>query len=129
VETLVERAINSPVSHGLFKVTSGKKVYEIRPAVNWDKGKAIRLLMKRFGKGGWNSGLLPIYLGDDLTDEDAFKTIEKYGDGITIHVGELYSDSIARYFLRSPDEVHYFLIKLMDYARRDFLCEQYSHSS
>jgi trehalose 6-phosphate phosphatase len=128
VETLVERAINSPVSHGLFKVTSGKKVYEVRPAVNWDKGKAIRLLMKRFGKGGRNSGLLPVYVGDDLTDEDAFRTIEKHGYGVTIHVGENYSQSVAHYFLRSPDEVQYFLIKLLDYARRGLLCEQYSPS-
>lgn len=51
VESLVERAINGPASHGLFKVTSGKKVYEVRPAVNWDKGKAIQLLMKKYGKG------------------------------------------------------------------------------
>ncbi len=126
VQQLVERAVNGSAYHGLFRVTSGKKVYEVRPAVDWDKGKAIRLLMKRIGKGGWKSGLLPIYLGDDLTDEDAFEIIERYGNGVTVHVGENYLDSKARYYLNSTDEVRYFLVKLLDYARRGLLCEQYS---
>lgn len=124
LETLVERAIGLS-SHGLFKVTSGKKVYEVRPAINWNKGEAIRLLIKKFGKGGSNNKLLPIYLGDDLTDEDAFQMIEKYGNGVTIHVGERSPNSKAHYFLRSPDEVHYFIIKLLDCARKGLLCEQY----
>jgi trehalose 6-phosphate phosphatase len=129
IETIVERAINGPASHGLFKVTPGKKVYEVRPAVNWDKGKAVRLLMKRYGKGGWNSGLLPVYMGDDLTDEDAFQAIEKYGYGITVYVGQNYSNSLARYFLRSSDEVHVFLIELLNYAKKGLICEQYSPTS
>jgi trehalose 6-phosphate phosphatase len=81
--------------------------------------------MKKYGKGGRNSGLLPIYLGDDLTDEDAFKTIEKYGYGITVYIGKPSSDSAARYFLDSPDEVRSFLGKLVDYNSRGLLCEQY----
>jgi trehalose 6-phosphate phosphatase len=126
VEHLVERAISHAASRSLFKVTSGKKVYEVRPAVNWDKGKAIRLLMKRYGKGGRKSGLLPIYLGDDLTDEDGFKVIEKYGYGISVKVGEPHSSSAARYFFKSPDEVHNFLFKLSELSQRGLLCAQYS---
>ncbi len=117
VKNLVESAINGVASRGLIKVISGKKVYEVKPAVNWDKGKAIRLLMKNVGKGGRNSGLLPIYLGDDVSDEDAFQTIEKYGRGITVHVGDRHSNSVARYFLRSPDEVYSFLSRLKDNAQ------------
>lgn len=126
VEKLVKRAVNGPVTRGIFKVTPGKKVYDVKPATNWDKGKAIRLLMKRFGKGGRQSGLLPIYLGDDLNDEDGFQVIEKYGSGITVHVCELQDYSAARYFLRSPEEVCLFLYKLLEYAQRGLLCEQYS---
>jgi trehalose-phosphatase len=125
VKALVESAINGPASHGLVQLTSGKKVYEVRPAVNWDKGKAIRLIMKKYGKEASNSGLLPIYLGDDLTDEDGFQIIEKYGNGISVYVGEPKSNSIARYFLKSPDEVQSFLVKLLDYAQRGLLCKQY----
>jgi trehalose-phosphatase len=104
VENLVKHAIQGPAS-AIFKITTGKKVYEVRPAVSWDKGKAIRLLMKKYGKGGRLSGLLPIYLGDDLTDEDAFKMIEKYGNGITVYVGRNNGGSDAQCF-RSPWKSH-----------------------
>jgi trehalose 6-phosphate phosphatase len=126
VEKKIKQAVSGLVTQGIFKVTHGKKVYEVRPAVNWDKGKAIRLLMKRFGKGGRQSGLLPIYLGDDLTDEDGFNIIEKYGKGITIHVGGSQNNSAARYYLNSPDEVVQFLNQLLNYAQRGLLCGQYS---
>jgi trehalose-phosphatase len=116
VNKLVESALDSITSRGLIKVTSGKKVYEIKPAVNWDKGKAIRFLMKKYGKGGRKSGLLPIYLGDDAADEDAFKIIKKYGQGITVHVGEPYLNSTANYFLWSPEEVFLFLSQLLNTA-------------
>jgi trehalose 6-phosphate phosphatase len=126
VKKLVERAVSVPAARGIFKVTQGKKVYEVRPAANWDKGKAIRLLMKKFGKGGRQSGLLPIYLGDDLTDEDGFQVIEKYGQGISVHIGEYQNNSLARYYLKSPEEVGQFLSKLLGYAQRGQLCEMFS---
>jgi trehalose 6-phosphate phosphatase len=126
IKNIVERTIKGPLAMGMVKVTPGKKVFEVRPAVNWDKGKAIRLLMKRYGKGGKYSGLLPIYLGDDLTDEDGFQTIEKYGSGITIHIGESRVDSSARYYLKSPVEVQEFLDKLLEYTHRGLVCEQLS---
>jgi trehalose-phosphatase len=85
--------------------------------VNWDKGKAIKLLMKRYGKGGRRSGLMPIYLGDDLTDEDGFRVIEAYGNGISVLVGNPIFDSAARYFLKSPGEVAIFLETLLGEAR------------
>ena len=77
IRRIVEKIVTGPVALGMVKITTGKKVIEVRPAVNWDKGKAIRLLMKRYGKGGRNSGLLPIYLGDDRTDEDGFQLDRK----------------------------------------------------
>jgi len=70
--------------------------------------------MKRYGKGGRRSGLLPVYLGDDLTDEDGFRAIERYGEGLTVFVGGETDSTMARYFLRSPDEVERFLIMLLD---------------
>lgn len=123
IQTMVERAINGLSSRGLFKVTSGKKVYEVRPAVDWDKGKAIRMLMKRYGKGGRPSGLLPIYLGDDLTDEDGFRIIEKYGNGITVHVGGVDTRSAARYYLDSSDEVAVFMDRLLDISQKELVYE------
>ena len=89
---------------GRIRVTEGKKVYEIRPHVDWDKGKAIAWLIARCRETRGKGGALPVYLGDDLTDEDGFKVIEK-NNGISVFVGEQSFPSVARYFLKSPQEV------------------------
>jgi len=120
VENAFERIAGGAQALGKVKITSGKKVYEVKPAVAWDKGKAIKLLMKKYGKGGRKSGLLPIYLGDDLTDEDGFRVIENYGNGLSVFVGEKGQHSAARYFLKSPAEVAAFLEILLEQARRGF---------
>ena len=118
VKSIFERIVSGAKASGEIRITSGKKVYEIRPAASWDKGKAIKLLMKRYGKGGRKSRLLPIYLGDDLTDEDAFKVIGKYGNGISVFVGDDKQDTVARYFLKSPAEVAKFLGLLLEHNQR-----------
>ncbi len=70
--------------------------------------------MKRYGKGGRKGSLLPIYLEDDLTDEDGFRVIENYGNGISVFVGEESQPSSARYYLKSPAEVAELLRMLLD---------------
>lgn len=45
---------------------------EIRPPINWDKGRALEYLLDTLGFNG-SSDVLPIYIGDDITDEDAFR--------------------------------------------------------
>ena len=111
-ETKVDDAfkkVTDPLSvTGRIRVTQGKKVYEIRPPVAWDKGKAIAWLIAKFRESSGKGGVLPIYMGDDLTDEDGFEVIEK-NNGISIFVGGENSQSIARYFLESPEEVTEFL--------------------
>jgi trehalose 6-phosphate phosphatase len=128
VESAVKKVVSGPATGGVFMITPGKEVYDVKPAASWDKGKAIRLLMKRFGKGGRRSGLLPIYLGDDLTDEDGFQVIEKYGQGITVHVGEKHDKSAARYYLRSPEEVSLFMSTLLTDSQKAFSGEHCSIS-
>lgn len=120
VEGIVKKVVGGAEAAGRTKITPGKKVYEVRPAVTWDKGKAVKLLMKRYGKGGRRSGLLPIYLGDDLTDEDGFRVIQCYGSGLSVFVGEEGESSNAQYFLKSPAEVAVFLDMLLEEARRGF---------
>jgi len=101
--------ITSPLDvTGKIRVTHGKKVYEVRPPVDWDKGKAIAWLIAKFKESRRKGGVLPIYMGDDLTDEDGFEVIEKH-NGISVLVGGDDSQSIARYFLKSPEEVMEFL--------------------
>ncbi len=80
-------------------VTEGRKVFEIRPNGAVDKGDAMRQLM-----GGVGKGRLPVYMGDDTTDEDAFRAVR--GAGISVSVG---GSPEADYYLRNQGEVHEFL--------------------
>jgi trehalose-phosphatase len=89
--------------NGGFRLLSGKKVWEILPREVGDKGSAVRRELTRF-----EPSALPIYIGDDLTDERAFLALP---DGLTIRVGS-HSLTRARFQLRDPGEVYCFLEKL-----------------
>jgi trehalose 6-phosphate phosphatase len=118
VKNIFESVVHVARSLGKIRVTTGKKVYEVRPPVAWDKGKAISMLLARYNKtDDWAT--LPIFLGDDLTDEDGFKVIEKHS-GISIFVGEAEQDSVAHYFLRSPSETEEFLSILLNKPKGDY---------
>ncbi|KAI3757267.1 hypothetical protein L6452_04801 [Arctium lappa] len=55
-----------------LRLTQGRKVLEIRPTIKWDKGKALKFLLEYLGYAN-SKDVLPIYIGDDRIDEDAFK--------------------------------------------------------
>lgn len=78
-----------------FKIVIGKKVFEIRPVDIWDKGDAVSWIMNNMGNGS-----APIYIGDDTTDEDAFKILR--GKGINICIG---GNAEAEYYLKNQGEV------------------------
>jgi alpha,alpha-trehalase len=111
----VERAVDDilNVSSGLRK-TYGKKVFELRPAVEWDKGKAVLWLIDELGLD--RPDILPVYIGDDVTDEDAFAAIAERGIGIL--VAEEPQRTAARFRVRSTEEVGVFLRKLIATLRR-----------
>ncbi|PIS29040.1 trehalose-phosphatase [Candidatus Saganbacteria bacterium CG08_land_8_20_14_0_20_45_16] len=90
-----------------IKITEGKKVFEIRPKVKWDKGEAVRWLLKHLG---FQKGDCPIYIGDDTTDEDAFKVLAS--KGVTIKVGPL-KNSLAQKSLKDIEAVYKFLETLL----------------
>ncbi len=77
-------------------------VFEIRPRVDWDKGKAVAWIREQLGQ---HRGL-PIVVGDDVTDEQAFSA---FTDAITICV-DPQRPTAARYRLESPDDVRDFLM-------------------
>ncbi|KAE8656290.1 putative trehalose-phosphate phosphatase I [Hibiscus syriacus] len=58
-----------------LKLTQGRKVLEIRPTIKWDKGRALEFLLEALGYADSND-VLPVYIGDDRSDEDAFKVKE-----------------------------------------------------
>src|SRR6185312_2526693 len=87
-----------------FSCRDGKMVVEVRPAIDWHKGHAVQWILDRV----LPPGALPIYIGDDATDEDAFFLL---ADGITIRVGEA-AESYAAYSAPDLDAVRNFLSKL-----------------
>ncbi|CAA7392782.1 unnamed protein product [Spirodela intermedia] len=121
-----------------LRVTQGRKVLEIRSSIKWDKGKALEFLLDSLGKlhickpqgrrlnlksnvrfdefllplliTGFadSEDVLPVYIGDDRTDEDAFKREDR---------GSIPKDTSASYSLREPLEVMEFLKRLVDWKR------------
>jgi trehalose 6-phosphate phosphatase len=106
----IRRAIEEELDpwKGRWKMASGKMVLEIQPNVDFHKGKAVREILKTFS----SVGFLLIYLGDDQTDESAFRVLK--GHGISVFVGPGNITSEADFFLRSPDEVCEFLFKCLE---------------
>jgi len=102
------------------KTGFGKKLFEVRPAINWDKGKVVLWLLKRHKSFLKGKRVLPVYIGDDVTDEDAFKNLR--GRGLTIFVGKSRS-SQAEYFLKNTAQVHMFLKKILQLKRRSNICQ------
>jgi trehalose 6-phosphate phosphatase len=101
------------VNDGRIKVTTGKKVYEIRPPIDWHKGKAVDTI-KREIKSALNlESILTVYLGDDTTDEDAFRTLH-LPEGWGIYVGKENPLSAATHYLESVNEVEEFLARLIE---------------
>ncbi|GLJ52124.1 hypothetical protein SUGI_1108760 [Cryptomeria japonica] len=96
--------------HGI-RLTEGKMVIEIRPPIKWDKGKALEFLLQSLGLANCND-VLPLYIGDDRTDEDAFKVLRDRGQGFGILVSESPKETSANYSLRKPTEVMKFLQRL-----------------
>ena len=98
----------------------GKMVWEVRPRVAWDKGKALTylrnaLLKELEGQGFTSDQVYTIYIGDDVTDEDAFMEInEELKDelGVGILVSSAPKVSAAKFSLRETSEVLKFLTKL-----------------
>ncbi|MBI2853502.1 MAG: trehalose-phosphatase [Chloroflexi bacterium] len=113
VRSIFDGVVANARSLGKIRVTNGKKVLEVRPPVDWDKGRAIVFLIDAYARRNGKDRALPIFLGDDLTDEDGFKVL-KERNGISIYVGEESTCSSARYFLKSPDEVREFLARLLE---------------
>ncbi|KAK1264161.1 putative trehalose-phosphate phosphatase 6 [Acorus gramineus] len=93
-----------------------EKVLEIRPTIKWDKGKALEFLLESLGFADCND-VLPVYIGDDRTDEDAFKVLRNRGQGLGILVSKIPKDTNASYSLQEPSEVRDFLHRLVEWKR------------
>ena len=95
--------------HSDLRQSGGKKIFELQPKIDWHKGKALLWLLKELELDG--PDVVPLYLGDDVTDEDAFKTLRQRGIGIVVMDEPRPTE--AHYRLKDPDEVEEFLTRLV----------------
>jgi len=102
----VEEAVNATQTlYPSLRKTSGKKVYEFQPDIDWDKGKALLWLLDVMNLN--RPDVIPFYIGDDTTDEDAFIALGNKGVGIAVQ--GCPKKTAADYTLKDPDEVKKFL--------------------
>jgi len=103
----------------LLRRSEGKHVIELKPQVNWNKGRAVEWLLKSMceqlglpsGKEDRNATAMPIYIGDDVADEDAFAELNQ-GRGVPIVVRQtapLRNETAAEFYLRDTTQVAEFL--------------------
>ncbi|MBS3792286.1 trehalose-phosphatase [Candidatus Bipolaricaulota bacterium] len=91
-----------------LEVIEGAKLLEVRPG-NWNKGDAVELLQEK-----WD-GIPTIYIGDDTTDEDAFRVLRGQDTGIPVIVSKKEEvETEAQYGLKDPEEVAEFLRKIQE---------------
>lgn len=106
------RGVTAPyVARGEINVYPMKKVWESRPPVDWDKGKAALFIGRKIRESFKIERLLTVYLGDDTTDEDAFRVVRP-PDGWSVFICGEKKESGAAYYLNSVSEVEEFLARL-----------------
>jgi trehalose 6-phosphate phosphatase len=91
-----------------LRVASGKMIFEFRPNIEWDKGKAVDWLLTEMDLD--HPGVIPLYIGDDVTDEHAYRALRNRGVSIVVRMEE--RTSAADYALDDTDEVRIFLDRL-----------------
>jgi trehalose 6-phosphate phosphatase len=112
----VAAAVRTEGQRTALRVTTGREVIELRPNIDWDKGKTLHWVLDYIGDNEGAGPLLPIYLGDDITDEDAFDAVDDDGIAILVrHSDDGDRATAARYALEDPGRVREFTERL---ARR-----------
>ncbi|MCC5979481.1 MAG: trehalose-phosphatase [Salinarimonas sp.] len=112
-EAKVEEIVREVVAdNGKLRASGGKKVYDVKPRADWHKGRAVLALLDTLGLAG--DDVVAFYLGDDTTDEDAFRILARDGIGIVVRDRENRA-SAARYALDDVEAVERLLAGL---ARR-----------
>ncbi len=114
-----------------LRITLGRKVIELRPDVNWDKGRALQWILDRINASSEGTAdplcppadvdaLLPVHVGDDLTDEDAFDSLPAKGVGIVVRSAEAANRrSAALFAVDGPGQVRELLHRLACNVERD----------
>ena len=93
-----------------FQARDAHRAIEARPPIGWDKGHAVlHILRARYG-AAWSASMRTVYVGDDRTDEDAFRVLS--GLGITFRVGPSDEPTAALRNLPNIESVQALLVWL-----------------
>ncbi|KAG8476599.1 hypothetical protein CXB51_033470 [Gossypium anomalum] len=125
--TIAQRVHDILKDYPRLRLTHGRKVLEIRPVIDWNKGKAVEFLLESLGLSD-RDDVLAIYIGDDKTDEDAFKAsiynsnsrftvFRERNLGYGILVSSVPKESNAFFSVRDPSEVKKFLKALVTWKK------------
>ncbi len=111
----IEQAVDDILKeYPMLRKTSGKKVFEIRPQVDWHKGKAVDWILNEIGA---DEKIVPVYIGDDTTDEDAFDVLKEKGFGVL--VSDPPKTSIAKYLVKNTNEVKKVLEMFIEFVESE----------
>lgn len=110
LELILDRVL---AGHPSLCLGYGKKVFELKPDIDWNKGYAVLWLLDRLGLD--RPEVIPLYIGDDLTDEDAFQVLA--GRGLTVAVRDNETRQTAADFsVTDTTDVNRFLKMLASIA-------------
>jgi len=133
IEEIVTKAVAPFEAKGQLKRHRGKCVHEIKPNVEWHKGAAVDYLLhmlyptlQKREKGASGPLLLqdgtelaPVYVGDDTTDEDAFRVFQAWGSStgkpalsVFVRTDDKARATAANFVVRDPNEVGQLLHKI-----------------
>ena len=111
VAAIFDAAVRPLVDAGRCRITAAKAALELRPAADWHKGRALQLIRAQIAPNA-----IPLYIGDDATDEDAFRAAQDAGGAgvCVIAPAEIHHRAtVARWHLESPAAVTAALSDLM----------------
>ena len=95
----VTKILEIPLKKNEIKILNGKKVIEVKPPVEWNKGNSVKIILKHL-----KNDYAPFYFGDDLTDEFAFDTVNEL-NGTSVLIGKGKSPTKAKFVLDSSHEL------------------------
>ena len=110
VKKVFYKAARDMLENKSLGVVRGKKVLELTPDTTWNKGAAVLWILRRL-----KNRFLPIYVGDDKTDETAFAALSK--NGITVRVGRSQITH-AKYFIKGHWEIPLLLESILTHAAK-----------
>jgi len=114
LKTILRRTVSDYLTKERIMIRPGKMVFDIRPVSGLDKGKVALWLLAREAFRRQGERVIPIYIGDDLTDEDAFNALKNIGITVCVCRGR---KSSAQYYLKDTGQVRFFLEELSGMLR------------